>query len=59
MNELDGNIVGWIIHVESSINCPHATATELLLNAIALADPLASESVRQSAHTTSNDPPDA
>jgi hypothetical protein len=59
MNEFNSNIVGRVIHMESSVNSAHTTAPELLLNAIALADPLPSESVWQSAHTTSKDLPNA
>lgn len=45
MNQFNSDIIGWIIYVKGAINSSHASATELLLDAIALANPLTCESV--------------
>jgi hypothetical protein len=53
MNQLNRDIIGGIVNVKCAINGTHTTATELLLDAIALSNPLPSESVRGAAHETS------
>jgi hypothetical protein len=43
MDHLDRDIIRWIIDMKGPVNGPHASLTQLLLNTIALANPLARE----------------